>query len=87
MLLPGSESRDDGSDINQIYYKNNGEKECKNTLQSMFSFTYLVIYMLVMQKSSWFSQYSDLHISCIVTAEGNRGFMIKEPIITRNEGI
>ncbi|XP_056856032.1 NAI2-like protein isoform X2 [Raphanus sativus] len=41
----GSESRDDGSDINQIYYKNNGEKE----------------------------------------SEGNRGFMIKEPIITRNE--
>lgn len=26
-------------------------------------------------------------ISCIVTAEGNQGFMIKEPTITRNEGI
>ncbi|KAJ4886601.1 hypothetical protein Rs2_26349 [Raphanus sativus] len=40
----GTTFQDDGSDINQIYYKNNGEKE----------------------------------------SEGNRGFMIKEPIITRN---
>ncbi|KAJ0238502.1 NAI2-like protein [Hirschfeldia incana] len=39
------ESTDDGSDINQIYYNNNGEKE----------------------------------------SEGNQGFMIKEPTITRNE--
>ncbi|KAG2317767.1 hypothetical protein Bca52824_020889 [Brassica carinata] len=41
----GGESTDDGSDINQIYYKNNGEKE----------------------------------------SGGNRGFMIKEPVITRDE--